>query len=152
MSDLASIDGGRLHKLAAATWCAMSEHANRDGLRLIPVAGSANSYRTYFQQVLIFKKRFTTEVVENATPYRWNEQDWYLIPGKKPAAVPGTSTHGWGIAVDVFGLRHGTELMYWLLEHARSYGWGWELESEPWHVVFYRGTNKVGKNVHEITA
>ena len=138
-SDLADIEGGRLHRLAAASWRLMHTHASRDGLRLVPVNGSANSYRTYFQQVLIFQKRFTTDTVEGAPSHRWNEQDWYLIPGLKPAAVPGTSTHGWGIAVDVFGLRHGTKVMHWLLEHAHRYGWGWELESEPWHIVYYRG-------------
>ena len=57
-------------------------------------------------------------------------------------ARPGTSNHGWGLAVDLGGAAHsaGTEAHDWLLANARTYGWdlpGWARANgskpEPWH-------------------
>ena len=64
------------------------------------------------------------------------------------AAIPGTSKHGWGIAVDLHywigNTRHkipfGSAEFAWLSENARSYGWyhpAWAQQNgslpEPWH-------------------
>jgi zinc D-Ala-D-Ala carboxypeptidase len=68
------------------------------------------------------------------------------------AAVPGTSNHGWGIALDLCG---GVESYYseehsWLRRHGPSFGWdnpSWAREGgslpEPWHWEYTR--NDSGK-------
>ncbi|GAB2466910.1 M15 family metallopeptidase [Xylanimonas ulmi] len=61
------------------------------------------------------------------------------------AATPGTSNHGWGVAVDLgSGVnRFGTATHRWMRENAPSFGWdlpGWARENgskpEPWHWEF----------------
>lgn len=62
------------------------------------------------------------------------------------AAVPGTSNHGWGIAVDLGGgvQRFGTAQHQWLRRNAPFFGWvlpAWAQERgskpEPWHWEFH---------------
>ena len=57
-------------------------------------------------------------------------------------ARPGTSNHGWGVAVDFGGSAHrfGTKAHNWLLANAGAYGWtlpAWAQANgskpEPWH-------------------
>jgi LAS superfamily LD-carboxypeptidase LdcB len=70
--------------------------------------------------------------------------------GEKPdlAAVPGTSNHGWGLAVDLCGgiERFGTPQYGWMLANAGRFGFvhpGWadpgNGREEPWHWE-YTGT------------
>lgn len=62
------------------------------------------------------------------------------------AAVPGTSNHGWGLAVDLCGgiqVDNSPEHI-WLIDHAAGFGWfhpSWALPGgpgphEPWHWEF----------------
>lgn len=56
---------------------------------------------------------------------------WIEI-GPPTAAVPGTSPHGWGLALDIFEGRqyeHGTTINNWLRQHGPRYGW----VLQPWH-------------------
>ncbi|MBK1786226.1 D-alanyl-D-alanine carboxypeptidase family protein [Prauserella cavernicola] len=66
---------------------------------------------------------------------------------RKPAlaAVPGTSSHGWGLAVDLCGGADsfGTPQYDWLVANAREFGWvnpEWARQGggreEPWHWEF----------------
>jgi LAS superfamily LD-carboxypeptidase LdcB len=61
------------------------------------------------------------------------------------AAVPGTSNHGWGTAVDLCGgvERFDTDEHAWVVEHGPSYGWihpSWAAAGgsrpEPWHFEY----------------
>ena len=61
------------------------------------------------------------------------------------AAIPGTSNHGWGTALDLCGgiQSFGTPQHAWMLVHAPMYGWfhpGWAgptgSRPEPWHWEF----------------
>jgi len=61
------------------------------------------------------------------------------------AARPGTSNHGWGVAVDLFGGvdSYGSAEHAWLTDHGSEYGWvnpEWALAGgsrpEPWHWEF----------------
>lgn len=56
------------------------------------------------------------------------------------AAQPGTSNHGWGLALDLSGpeAQWSTEQRNWLVEHSKEFGWispDWAQSSkpEPWH-------------------
>jgi cell wall-associated NlpC family hydrolase/LAS superfamily LD-carboxypeptidase LdcB len=70
--------------------------------------------------------------------------------GQKPAlaAVPGTSNHGWGLAVDLCGGidAYGTPQYLWMVANAGRFGWlhpSWADQGngreEPWHWE-YAGT------------
>ncbi len=69
---------------------------------------------------------------------------------RKPslAAVPGTSQHGWGLALDLCGgvQTFGSEAHEWMRAHAPAYGWHhppWARaggrKPEPWHWEFDAG-------------
>ncbi|HEU4491101.1 MAG TPA: M15 family metallopeptidase [Jiangellales bacterium] len=69
------------------------------------------------------------------------------LAARKPglAARPGTSEHGWGVAVDLgCGVEVATSAAHhWMLEHADTYGWvnpAWAQPGgsrpEPWHWEF----------------
>lgn len=70
---------------------------------------------------------------------------------RKPAlaAVPGTSKHGLGVAVDLCGgvQAFGTEEFRWMKQHAPEYGWvhpDWAAQGgsrpEPWHWEYEKAT------------
>ncbi|QDW61861.1 M15 family metallopeptidase [Oerskovia sp. KBS0722] len=74
--------------------------------------------------------------------------DQVAVKAAKPflAAVPGTSQHGWGLAIDVGSpVSTGASAEYrWMRLHAPDYGWDnptWARpdgrKPEPWHFEFY---------------
>lgn len=94
----------------------MNVEARRRGLELLPT-GSMSSYRTIEQQRLLFAR--------------------YLAGGNL-AAVPGSSNHGWGLAVDVPTL----EMRALIDTIGAKYGWSkaWsDAPSEWWHIKYATG-------------
>lgn len=80
-----------------------------------------DSYRDYAAQVDLFARKPTM------------------------AAVPGTSNHGWGLAIDFCGgiEAFGTPQYQWMVAHAGEFGWfhpTWadagSARAEPWHWEF----------------
>ncbi|MGN6611447.1 MAG: D-alanyl-D-alanine carboxypeptidase family protein [Angustibacter sp.] len=74
----------------------------------------------------------------------------YSVAARKPglAARPGTSEHGWGLAIDVCGGpdQVGSTRRAWFLENAPAFGWDnpdWARpggsKPEPWHWEFVEG-------------
>lgn len=109
-SELAPIPGGQLRKDAAAAWNAPNGPADNG---LVPT-GPRSSYRLYADQV-----------------YFWNNQP-------PLAAEPGTSNHGWGIAVDLLA----EWMRSWIDDHGTEFGWKkTEAFSEWWHVNFVGGVS-----------
>lgn len=108
-SELAPIPGGELRKDAAEAWNAPGGPASA-GLR---PTGSMSSYRTYSEQ-----------------QYFW---DLFQRGEGNLAAVPGTSNHGWGIAIDLAE----PWMRDWIDAHGAPYGFAkTEAPSEWWHVNF----------------
>lgn len=102
------------HKLeapAAAAYQKMVAAAEADGIRWT----ITDSYRTYAQQVTLAQ-----------------EKGLYKDGGL--AAVPGTSEHGWGRALDLGGgaENFGTPQNNWLQQNAGKFGFR-TIEREPWH-------------------
>lgn len=63
----------------------------------------------------------------------------YQADGSPVAAVPGTSNHGYGRAID-FGSpvsSFGTEQHNWMASTAESYGFQFDVASEAWHASYY---------------
>ena len=125
---------------AMRAWLALSAAAHEAG-HVLHATGAADSYRSLAAQENLFKVRYTLiRPAGLATEHKiWQGKTWWLIPGQATAAVPGTSNHGWGIAVDVANASGA--LLTWLVAHAWTYGWSWELQSEPWHIRYCTGDN-----------
>lgn len=108
-AELTDIPGGQLANEAAQAWLAGPAKA---GLRPL---GPDSSYRPYDRQVY------------------WRNY-WCGQGACQNAAVPGTSNHGWGNAVD---LSDPSWMREWIIEHGHQYGWYWgEVPWEPWHVTY----------------
>ncbi|WP_427893081.1 peptidoglycan DD-metalloendopeptidase family protein [Kribbella sp. GL6] len=80
-----------------------------------------DSYRSYASQVSLYQRKPSL------------------------AALPGTSNHGWGVAVDLCGGidKYGTPQYLWMKANAPAYGWvhpAWaepgRNREEPWHWEF----------------
>lgn len=99
------IGGHRLWGQAAVTWMQMMRDAAAQGVSLF----ITDSYRTYDQQVDLARRKGLTSQ-------------------GGLAAVPGTSKHGWGLAVDA-----DTPTINWLRANGARYGWRNTVSFEPWH-------------------
>ncbi|WP_251150283.1 D-alanyl-D-alanine carboxypeptidase family protein [Cellulosimicrobium sp. Marseille-Q4280] len=69
------------------------------------------------------------------------------------AARPGTSMHGWGLAIDLCSIETGSRDVYaWLNANGETYGWAnppWAKRGgggayEPWHFEFTEGVEEMG--------
>jgi hypothetical protein len=100
----------RLWGPAAQSFMQMRSAAAADGASL----SVTDSYRSYDNQVLLAAQKGLTK-----------NGGW--------AAVPGTSEHGWGLAVDVDVDQRGFQ---WLQAHGAQYGWVQRSAREPWHWEF----------------
>lgn len=130
---------GRLHWLAAQAWEAMRKQAQADGIRPFKPTTHADTYRDLATQERGFLARYTTAPIANSTSIRtWKGQRWYLKPGLAPMAVPGTSTHNLGLAVDVS--EASGERLQWMEANCLTFGFSWEFRSgaEPWHIRYFK--------------
>jgi LAS superfamily LD-carboxypeptidase LdcB len=128
---------GWLYKTAAASWTAMKKAAKKDGVVLKPTS-AMDAYRPVTVQRSVFFQRYTTTKLEGRPTRNYNQAVWWLKPGYAPLAAPGTSNHGWGLAVDVWAVGDDDRLDWLLGNHAR-FGWSWEVQSEPWHIRYVLG-------------
>lgn len=96
-----------------------------------------------------FKQRFGRDIraLEGMRSIAMQQHYWDLYRAGKGnlAAVPGTSNHGWGVAID-FGSpldnRYSDEHV-WMRATAAAYGWWWAGgtfgQIEPWHWEYQGG-------------
>lgn len=137
---LREIEGkGKLHHLAADAYEAMDEAANADGIDLSPTS-RADTYRSLETQEYGFFQRHTDKPkpkMLKQKPRVYKGKLWYLKKGMAPMAVPGTSNHNLGIAIDI---AHASgKRLEWLLANEHKYGFSHELDSEPWHIRYVDG-------------
>jgi hypothetical protein len=104
-------DGHRLWAPAAESYKQLVAAAATDGIDLTVT----DSYRSYDQQVELADRK-----------------GLYADGGL--AAVPGTSNHGWGVAVD-FNVNSPAALE-WLKTNGHTYGFVEAVTREPWHWEF----------------
>ena len=115
-ANTAPIPGGRLWSEAAASWNDMRAAAIEDGMEpsaFVP-NGPNSSARSVAAQRFFFAHR------------------------PPAAAVPGTSNHGWGLAVDV----QTRVAAAWILSHGHRFGWSWDegrAVGEWWHFRYVGG-------------
>lgn len=111
---LIGIKKHRLWNVAAEAFKTMRADAAAAGVDI----GVTDSYRDYDEQVDLVRRK-----------------GLYSQGGL--AAVPGTSQHGWGMALDVDVTPAG---LAWMRENASKYGWVEAVPREPWHWE-YHGTS-----------
>ncbi len=142
---LAPIPNGRLHLLAARSWDAMRAHAAADGVALRPTS-LVDSYRPLPVQIATFEQRYVALPKWEPSARRWAGKWWRLRPGNAAAAVPGTSNHGWGLAIDYArdgGAQAVQQRDRWVRAWASHYGWGADrVRSEPWHLEYVAGSSR----------
>lgn len=100
----------RLWQPAAQSFTAMVAAAKADGVTI----GVTDSYRTYESQVDLAKRK-----------------GLYSQGGL--AAAPGTSDHGWGMALD---LKLDSSAQTWMRANADRFGFHEDVPREPWHWAF----------------
>jgi hypothetical protein len=119
--NLAAIPGGNLRKDAAAAWNAMhKEIKTKTGIDIRPT-GPRSSYRTLYWQ-----------------KYFWNE---YQAGRGNLAAAPGTSNHGWGLAVDVATPAMANAINKYGAPYGYQKKWS-DASNEWWHFKFREGVYK----------
>ncbi|RZU76075.1 D-alanyl-D-alanine carboxypeptidase-like protein [Micromonospora kangleipakensis] len=136
----------RLVKPAARAWTAMCAAALAAG-HTLKATDLHGSYRPYEVQERIFRERYTRTVLPGQPSRMWNRQRWYQKPGTAKAAVPGTSNHGLGLAVDTGEERdHNIDTdtldggtLRWLIHNEQRFGFSHEIQSEPWHIRYFAG-------------
>jgi len=120
---------------AARSMRALMKKAKRDGIRL----WATGTYRSYDGQVNLFKRRYDNTPRQTRHEF-WRGLNWWLKPRVAGAAVPGTSNHGKGLAVD-FARKNALNVtvsldrktLDWLADNGPKFGWWNTVESENWH-------------------
>jgi hypothetical protein len=146
------VGGGKLHHLCARAWRALVADAWAS-VQLPLTYTYGGTYRSYAQQETLFRSRYSPSGTGGGCK-TWNGVRWCKKSSNlATAAVPGTSNHGWGLAVDSawdkdlsdgLGPDDATAITshpgwQWLLANAERYGFSWELQSEPWHLRYVAG-------------
>lgn len=135
---------GSLRPAAAASFEQLLVESAADGRPLTGTEAAIEAYRPLSQQLSLFTARYQTTFCE-FRPGRvdrrvFNGVPHFRKPGEDAAAVPGTSNHGLGNAVDFQNLGgQGGPGHRWMTEHAPAHGWS-NAEGlsvgEPHHWVF----------------
>jgi hypothetical protein len=158
---LAGIGQGSLHPFTARAWTAISIVCAAETRATLTATSVADTYRSYGQQEAVFLAR----MLPRYDPVRctrisrvWNGETWWLRRGMAPVATPGTSNHGYGIAIDAavwLGGKirpvAGSVAWPWLLGNAESFGFGWELAAESCHIRHTQG-DSVTQRVLDVEA
>lgn len=118
--------GGSLDESAAASYERMSAQFGRP----LPVTSAA---RSHAEQVRIFRNRYRQGVPSSRDKrgVLWDGVRWYWHSGPSTAAVPGTSKHEAGLAVDFMSPAYA-----WLEVHASEHGWVRTISAERWHYEY----------------
>lgn len=124
-----------LYREAAQAWLQLRQAAAENGFVLKPVNNRA-CYRTNTVQEDIFHARYVETNALEKDVVIWQGRFWRRKTGVMSVAVPGTSLHGLGLAVNVAQVRRGTPLLTWLLDNVEKYGWCWASQQRPWHLVY----------------
>lgn len=141
-----------LHSLAARAFGALFVAALAETGQTMTATSAADCYRSFDLQLAAWNARMVPKynpLICTRTSKVWNGKTWWLRRGMAQVATPGSSNHGWGLAVDV-GLWDASERKVrpvdgnpwfwgWLLANAASFGLSWEVQSEPWHLRYTAG-------------
>lgn len=91
---------------------------------------NVGDYRPFDKQLAMFVDRYALKDQGRSPQVTRKYQDklWYLKKGKSPSGVPGTSNHGFGLAIDVGYEKDGAlvsmggKCFDWMCANAPKYG------------------------------
>lgn len=145
----------RLERTAARAWTALWVAGQAEQIDLTWTYGGG--YRSLASQEALFYQRWQTTPRKGADTAFYNGVQWWLKAGVARAGVPGTSNHGWGLAIDTalgdqpanaVGI---TPQINWMVANAPQMGFSWESQSEPWHIRYVTG-DSIPQRVLDIEA
>ena len=121
--------GGRkfLHPAAATSWKRLVKACADATKGRVYIAAYQDAYRSYARQVMFWVR--------------------YRFQGGNVAARPGTSNHGWGLAVDV--TYSNSRVKTWVANNAHRYGWRRD-PTESWHWNYEGSLNVPTKPVQVV--
>ena len=151
--------GGRLHLQMARAWWAMVDACMKATGVTLTCTSIHDAYRTYQIQLSAWLTRmepvsYATYLVTSSKRrgkfIYGGHKYWRLRPGMAKPATPGTSNHGWGLAVDVCELLgngsvrgiSSSPAWAWLKQNLRRFGISWEWVEEgveDWHIRLWVG-------------
>lgn len=114
---------------------------HEDGIEI----SATGCYRSYNDQVTLFQQRFSETRIPGQLVKSFNGKKYWLNNGVAQAATPGKSNHGYGLALDICLLKNNKKIsltpqaIKLLTANAHQFGFCWELDSEPWHIVYFAG-------------
>lgn len=111
-----------------------------------------SGYRSYDEQRAIFLARYEPQAYGTG-PYNdvrwWNGVRYVRTSGEGTVAVPGTSNHGDGKALDIYDsgadagvTRYGNARSAWVRDNCSRFGFyadGYHNFKEPWHIKYTAG-------------
>ena len=97
------IKGFKMSPTAARAMRALVAAASADGIQV----RATGTYRSYAQQVALFRARYQTAPLPGRPFKVWEGQRWWQKPKTAMAATPGRSNHGLGLACDFAEERNG---------------------------------------------
>ncbi|QAY70450.1 M15 family metallopeptidase [Xylanimonas protaetiae] len=131
-----------LRRDAAEAW----NSARQDVLRRTDISLTVRGWnRTLAEQERFFLRSYVAQTTGGHDARTWHGVRYVRRPGRESVAVPGTSNHGWGLAVDVmdFGragqwdLPRRVTAFPVLAEHGWTDTEGRQPHvDEPWHLVY----------------
>ncbi len=125
---------------ASQAFAALVSAAAKDGHLLVPYS----TYRSYERQATLFNARYSKVPRAGTDVKVWNGPTYYKRPNVPTTAAPGTSNHGWGLAIDLRVRRPGEQpiddaAVEWLVANELRFGFSHEIQSEPWHIRYWAG-------------
>ena len=139
---------GGLLKAAAASF----ERLNKEATMTVGTTNALQAYRSLVQQRILFFENYDRtyragRTVANGGKKLYQGVWYYRKDGKAVAAVPGTSNHGLGVAVDWQGLDgYGTKDFIAFARLANKHGWNnteGRKTGEYWHWVYVEANDRV---------
>ncbi|GEN78343.1 M15 family metallopeptidase [Actinotalea fermentans] len=139
-----AVDSGANGQIATADLCTLWDGANMlRGDAAVALAELNLGYRASFGRDLCITDSYRTLAEQRRLAYTKGGL----------AATPGTSNHGWGLAIDLCSSEtNSSSVMTWLNDNGPTYGWenppwakrGGSGPHEPWHWEYVPGTVEKG--------
>lgn len=145
--------GGKLYIDAARSWLAMVRAAAQDNV-FLNLNHPSLAYRPFERQLTLFKQRFvpvdnSSNLSRDAFRVEFEGKVWQLKPKEAYAAIPGTSSHGYGLAVDIENI-FLDYVKNWVAKNAEQFGFVKEWSFEPWHFTYVKSREGIPARVLEI--
>lgn len=154
LRNLKGFPQGQLHHKAATAFNCLQLAAFFAGVELKPIS-APDCYRSFDRQFALFKSRYEPFDTGRAPAVTrtYEGKTWFLKKGVAPAGSPGSSNHGWGLAVDIANAS-GKRLEWMLGDQNVPFGMGspvvkfgftWEVKdpknpnAESWHIRYVAG-------------